>query len=110
MIFWKRARCPLQPPLTAKAASGVGPQVQLITNQVSQQQRLGVRIRELSETMIKHNDELEVITQNVQIEIFDKIDAMMGGKTMNVMSCCITLLMIFVIVGVVYYVVSEFYY
>ena len=55
----------------------------------------------------KHNDELEVITQNVRVEIFDKIDGMMGGKTMTALSCCITLLMIFVIVGVIYYVVSE---
>jgi len=85
-------------------------QVQLITNQVSQQRKLGVRIKELGDMIEKHNDELEVITQNVRIEIFDKIDAMMGGKTMTAMSCCITLLMIFVIVGVTYYVVSEFYY
>lgn len=82
-------------------------QVHLITNQVTQQRKLGLRIRELGEMINKHNDELEVITQNVRVEIFDKIDGMMGGKTMTALSCCITLLMIFVIVGVIYYVVSE---
>jgi len=82
-------------------------QVQLITNQLNQQRKLGQKIHNLVHQIQRHNLELADITLNVRVEILDKIEGMMGSKKQNMLSCFATLLMIFIIIAGIYYVVTE---